>query len=276
MSSLISPKSLHQNFNNPDLIVLDVSPTATINGQRDDVSQQTIPGARYVNIKKSFVNADGEFPNTVPSSAQFEMECQRLGINSTSHIVVFDDLGIYTSPRMWWLFKWMGHENVAVLDGGLPAWMAEGFEVVDRKEEQYELGNFKSNLQPGLVKTYDDVLENVSSPSFQVIDARSAGRFNGTAPEPRKHLKSGHIPNSANLPYQEVLEDGIMKSAEALQQLFDEKCDDSKELVFSCGSGLTACIIMLAAEQTDHKSKWLFDGSWTEWAERQQLIEPEE
>lgn len=175
------------------------------------------------------------------------------------------------------MFKAMGHDNVAVLNGGLPEWVNLGFPTAPlNKEETYPAGDFKANLRQELVKSYEDVVANLSTESFTIVDARSEGRFNGTAPEPRKQLKSGHIAGSVNIPYGDVLENGKFRSVEELKALFENKGTDDKELVYSCGSGLTACIIMLAGELAHQNNKAIYDGSWTEWAELQHLKVEEE
>lgn len=266
MNELVSVEWLHQNLNHPGLIVLDAN-LAT------ESTSQTLPNARYFDLKGKFSDKKSPLPNTLPSEEQFEWEAQKLGINQSSEIVVFDNRGIYSSTRVWWLFKTMGHEKVSVLNGGFPEWLNKGFPTENREIKTYESGNFKANFQKELIKSYEEVVENIQQETFTIIDARSEGRFQGTEPEPRKHLKSGHIPNSVNIPFASVLEDGKFKSEVELQELFESKEIDNKELVFSCGSGLTACIVMFASELVKPKGKFLFDGSWTEWAERQGLRE---
>lgn len=271
MKEIVSVAWLNQNQNDDNLIILDSSLKSTVDGSSSAYENSAIKGARYFDLKNNFSDTNSQFPNTIPSAEQFESECQKLGINNTSKIVVYDNKGIYASPRVWWLFKAMGHQEVYVLDGGLPEWVKEGHETVPKENRDYELGNFKSSFQKHYVKSYKDILDNVATNSFCVIDARSSGRFLGTEKEPRKHLQSGHIPNSANIPYQEVLKDGKFKSLDELKNIFANKCDDKKDLVFSCGSGLTACIIMLACYMTYKQDSFIYDGSWTEWAELQNL-----
>lgn len=270
---IVSAEWLNNNLTKEKLVILDASPTSTAKTKASSLGELCIPNARIFNIKERFTNKAGAFPNTVPTPAQFEQECQVLGINADTEIVVYDNLGIYTSPRVWWLFKVMGHQNIRVLDGGLVEWLNKGFETVKKSDlkQTYPIGNFKSNFQEAYVISYEDVLENSDTDAFLVVDARSEGRFNGTAAEPRKHLQSGHIPGSINIPYKSLLEDGKFKSTLELSALFEEKVPNEKELVFSCGSGLTACIVMLASEMAFKESKYLFDGSWTEYAERQNL-----
>lgn len=272
MKPIVSAEWLSQNINNPDLILLDASPESTIDGRKSEFHSRTIPGARMIDLEKDFSDTSSPLPHVLPSASQFETESRKLGINSNAKIVVFDNLGIYTSPRFWWMFKVMGHEEVYVLDGGIPAWVAKGNELVDKIQVNYPPGNFKARFQKDYLVSYEDVLRNATDPSFTIVDARTEGRFNGTSPEPRKHLKSGSILHSVNIPFGEVLENGKYKSENELRKIFESTCGNSQNLVFSCGSGLTACIIMLASEISFKESKKVYDGSWTEWAELQDLI----
>lgn len=263
MENLVSIKWLKDNYYDSDLVLLDCSLNV------DVTSHKSIPGSQYFDIKKAFSDRTSAFPNAIPTADQFENECQKLGIDRTSKIVVFDHKGIYSSPRAWWLFKTMGHESVAVLDGGLPAWIKAGHETEILNSSDRN-GNFEAKLSAPNVKSFEDVLDNIKTKSFLLVDARSQGRFEGVAPEPRKTLKSGHIPNSKNMPFTSLLTDGKLRPKNELQQIF-KALDDDREFVFSCGSGITACILALASEVSGHPCRSIFDGSWTEWAERNGL-----
>ena len=262
-SAIVSSKWLSDNFDNPDLVVLDAS-------QSNDKSKSNrvqITGARPFDIKDTFSDKSSSFPNTFPSKKQFEESCQELGISSSSKIIVFDSLGVYSSPRVWWMFKAMGHIDIAVLDGGLPEWFAKGFETEPILERKYSPGNFKATFQSEMIRSIDFVKENLDTNESLIIDARSADRFNSLVPEPRADLRSGNIPNSINIPFQNTLENGKFKSVEKLTRLFKENKSENKSLVFSCGSGITACIVLLAAELVFEGNKAIYDGSWTEWAQ---------
>ncbi len=269
MKALVSVDQLRQNLNDKDLVLLDASPESTAFGKTSSLQSKTIPQARPFDLKGVFSDLTSQFPNMLPSPQQFEQACQKLGINKTSKIVVFDNLGIYSSPRVWWMFKVMGHNKVSVLNGGLTEWIEHDFPVEDEGIKEYNRGDFKADLQKRFVISYEKVLQNIDSKSFTIVDARSQGRFKGTEKEPREHLQSGHIPGSINIPYQDVLQNGKYKSEAELKAIFSNKAVDSEKLVFSCGSGLTACIVMLASEVAYQSSPYLYDGSWTEWAERQ-------
>ncbi len=273
MTEIVSVEWLNQNINEENLIILDASLKSTADGLTTDLYQKTIPKSRYFDIKNSFSDKKSSFPNTFPTTKKFELECRKLGVNSESKIVVFDDLGIYSSPRVWWMFKVMGHRNVFVLNGGLPEWTKKGFKTVERQCHDFKIGDFKVLPQKQFILNYQNIVSNTIKKSFLIVDARSNGRFNGTEKEPRNYLKSGHIPNSINIPYSEVLENGKFKSKKELKKIFEKQCNEINDLVFSCGSGLTACIVMMASEIGYVNSKRIYDGSWTEWAELQNLKE---
>ena len=262
MENVITISWLANHLDNPDLVILDAS-HAAVGGQKPPYPDVRIKGARRFDIDY-FSNQESSLPHMLAPADVFDKKVRALGINQDSHLVIYDNLGIYSSPRAWWMFKIMGHQKVSVLDGGLPQWIGEGHEVEKVELATYEAGDFEGTLQPEMVKSMEEVKENLGARAFQLIDARSSGRFEGTAPEPRPQLKSGHIPNSINIPFQEVLENGRYKTTEELKRLFGPH--ENKPLVFSCGSGLTACIVMLAAELISDGEKAVYDGSWTEWA----------
>jgi thiosulfate/3-mercaptopyruvate sulfurtransferase len=260
---IVSIPWLFNHLEDPDLIVLDASPKT----EKPDFENIGIKGARKFDLQNEFRDTSSELPNTLPGPEQFQNSCRKLGINNSSKIVVYDNLGIYLSPRVWWMFKAMGHQNIAVLDGGLPEWISRGYETVQQEENNITRGNFEAKFHPEMVKDYDFVLSNVNLKESVLIDARSAGRFKGIAPEPREGLQSGNIPGSLNLPYTDVLKYGKFKSREDLSEIFNNLMINKKPLVFSCGSGITACIILLASELVLKNEKSIYDGSWTEWAQ---------
>ena len=271
MNEIVSVDWLNQHVKDENLIVLDASFPKARGKESSELDNISIPGARFFDLKGNFSDTSSSFPNTMPSEEQFERECKKLGINQDSTLIVFDNKGIYSSPRIWWMFKVMGHNKVAVLDGGLPEWIKKGFSTCRREIKIYELGNFKASFNARFVKRYEDILNNLISNTFTVVDARSEGRFNGTEKEPRASIKSGNIPNSINIPFMDVLENGKFKSTPELKKIFNAKCPTSKDLIFTCGSGITACIILLASELAYKKNLYVYDGSWTEWAEKQNL-----
>jgi len=272
MENTITAEWLYQNKQNKNVIILDTTMVSKMNTSFSNYQQNTISGSLWFDLKSNFSDTTSSYPNTFPSESKFTSKCQKLGINKDSIIITFDNLGIYTSARVWWMFKVMGHKNVAVLDGGLPAWIDAGFEIGEMDITMRKSGNFEADLKPSSVKTYKEIQNNLSTESFLLVDARSEGRFLGTAEEPRKHLQSGHIEGAINIPFQSVLENGKFKSKGELQAMLTKKITVDKELVFSCGSGVTACIVLLAYDLAFGVRGGVYDGSWTEWAERQGLV----
>ena len=267
--SLVDCHWLKEHLYNPNLKILDSSPQSNVSGLESEYKGKYIKGAIPFDIKGQFSDKNSAIPNTLLPADEFEESVRSLGINEDDDIMVYDNLGIYTSPRVWWMFKVMGHKNIAVLDGGLPEWIKCGYETVSDLSSNFSVGNFKAIFNKDLVKSSIDIIENLRSNDALVLDARSKGRFDGSAPEPREGLSSGHIPNSASLPFKEVLHEGKMKSKEELKKIFQSKNVSDAPLVFSCGSGLTACITYLAAEIALKNEKAVYDGSWTEWAQIQ-------
>ena len=263
---VVSVEWLFENLNHPDLIILD----ATIKKVTDSElgighSILGIPGARFIDIKNKFSNKKSTLPNMLLSPADFALACNNLGIKNSSKIVVYDQLGIYSSPRVWWMFKTMGHDQVAVLDGGLPEWIRAGKPLGELDENYIPTALFEAGLRNENVVDANQVKQAIDDSNTLILDARSKGRFNGTEPEPRAGLKGGHIPSSCSLPYAEVLDDGKFKSEKELQELFTAFASGNKKLIFTCGSGITACIIMMAAAIAGYNNSAVYDGSWSEW-----------
>ena len=180
---------------------------------------------------------------------------------------MYDNLGVYSSPRVWWMFTVMGHKNIAVLNGGLPEWKKNNFACEIKKSYKLKLGVFKARLDYKLIKNFQEILENINTKNEVVIDARSTTRFNGIVPESRKNLKNGHIPNSLNLPFTEVIKNRRIKTEEELNQKFYKINPNNKPIIFTCGSGVTACILFLATKIIGYKNLSVFDGSWAEWGQ---------
>ncbi|TXE15109.1 hypothetical protein FUA26_00970 [Seonamhaeicola algicola] len=258
---VVSVTWLKNNLNATNLVVLDGTIAKVFNAD-----SQQIPKARFFNIKETFSNVNAPFPSTFPSQTQFQTEAQNLGINNDSAIVVYDDKGIYSSARVWWLFKAFGYNNVAVLDGGLPAWLKHNFQTENAKLYTGEKGNFIANLQSECMMFFNDVKQASNNKTHTIIDARSSGRFSGKDPEPREGLRSGTIPNSVNLPFTNLLKNGALKEEETIAKAFSNVIKSKNEpVIFSCGSGITACVLALGAEISGYKNLAVYDGSWTEW-----------
>ena len=263
-SPIVSVEWLNQNLEASNLIILDASIKKVTSDDIQQTSKQ-IPSTRYFDIKHRFSNTAAPFPNTVSSQKQFINESRYLGINNASAIVVYDDKGIYSSARAWYLFKAFGFNNIAVLDGGLPDWEKARFKTEDKTEREFSLGDFIGIYNPDYFKFFNDIISISNNPDCLILDARSSDRFNGLVDEPRKGLRSGHIPNSLSLPFGSLLNGNCLKPKEELKSIFQELNAVNKKLVFSCGSGITACILALAANVLDNDNISVYDGSWTEY-----------
>jgi thiosulfate/3-mercaptopyruvate sulfurtransferase len=265
-SPLVSVDWLFGHLEEEKLIVLDCSiPKVTAKEVVKIETKEQIKGALFFNIKYVFSDKNAPIPNTVLAPIEFESKAQNLAIHQDSIIIVYDDLGIYSSPRVWWMFKLMGFKNVLVLNGGFPAWKAKNYPVEKPNKNSLPKGNFKAQFQSEKLKFTKDILSAVKNKNFLITDARSKGRFNATEAEPRAEIKRGHIPNSVSLPYSEVVENGFMKSRENLSRIYKNINPDNKDFIFSCGSGITASVLALGAEISGYTNHAVYDGSWTEW-----------
>ncbi|MEE9348527.1 MAG: sulfurtransferase [Flavobacteriaceae bacterium] len=265
MNPLVSTQWLLKHLNDPNLIILDATQKKNKDGKIEIFENQFIKNARIFDIKNEFSDTNNPFPNAFPHVDAFEKSCQEIGINTRSIIVVYDKLGIFSSPRVWWLFKTMGHQNIAILNGGLPEWIANGYTTVNIPKQTFEKGNLKATFKSEHVQFFKDIKENCTSNNTLVVDVRASNRFLSIVPEKRKNLRSGQIPGSINLPYKQVLEDGKFKAISKLKEQF-KFIETDKPLIFSCGSGITACIVYLACSMVMDNKIAVYDGSWTEWA----------
>ena len=267
MNPLVSVSWLSQNLNAPNLVVLDVSLESNIANIKVEFPGIQIKGARYFNLKRNFSDLESRLPNTLPNPKYFSLACRNLGINNNSTIVVYDNIGVYASPRVWWMFKSMGHKNIAVLDGGLPSWKNKNYPTESIQNRVQPEGDFKVKFNPNLLKKAFQIKENITSKEAILVDARSNRRFCGLIPETRENLKSGHIPNAINLPFLEVLKDGKFLSTNEISAIFKKLKIDKRPKIFTCGSGLTACILILASTLISEDKHFLYDGSWSEWGQ---------
>ena len=263
-SPIVSVEWLNQNIEAANLIILDENKKKVTSNSLEQTNKQ-IPCTRFFDIKNSFSDTSSEFPNTVPLVEQFNKEAKRLGINNDSAIVVYDDKGIYSSARAWYLFNAFGYKNIAVLDGGLPEWEKAGFQVVDKFDIEFKIGDFEGVYNPNYFKFFEDIESISNNTDCLILDARSNNRFEGLVEEPRKGLRSGNIPNSVNLPFSSLLNGNCLKPKNELEVIFKDLNASKMKMVFSCGSGITACILALAANVINNEDISLYDGSWTEY-----------
>jgi thiosulfate/3-mercaptopyruvate sulfurtransferase len=265
MSALVSCDWLNAHVNLPNLVILDATIPSITSQEPSALANVRIPGARFFDLRDVFSDQASDLPAMMPSEESFAAAARALGINQDSQVVVYDNRGIYSSARVWWMLRAMGHAHVAVLDGGLPEWNKLGLPTEPINEVKYPKGDFDAHFKESCVATLSDVKTEINNHQMKVIDARSERRFNGTAPEPRQGLRSGSIPNSINLPFAHVLHDGKMRPKDELQSIFEQLGISDEQLIFSCGSGVTACIILLAAQLAGFDRCAVYDGSWAEW-----------
>jgi len=263
---LVEAKWLKDHLGSSNLIIINATmPKAVATTTDFKPNEVQIPNAIFLDIKGAFSLDGATYPNTMISEDAFNEAAAVLGINNDSAIVVYDDHGIYSSARAWWMFRSMGHENVAVLNGGLKNWQTLGFPTENKSNTPVQKGNFKGTYNNAFFKNHLEVLDNISSAEKLVVDARANERFKGLADEPRKGLRSGHIPNSVSLPYTDLLKNDQMLEENALKTIFKDRLPGNKNLIFSCGSGITACVLALGAEIAGYRNASVYDGSWTEW-----------
>ena len=269
---LVDVEWLKEHLEIDNLIVLNATlPKAVAENTSKNLPAKRIPGARFFDIKNIFSDTSATFPNTWPGEGAFIEAAQKLGINNNSAIVVYDDHGIYSSARAWWMFKAMGHDQIAVLNGGLKAWQDAGYRLEAKFKNNFKKGNFEGVYINEFFKDSHDVLQLLDHESELIVDARAADRFQGLVKEPREGLRSGHIPGSLNLTYTDLLHNGKMLKPLELKEKLRSKIPENKNLIFSCGSGITACILALAAEQSGYQNLSVYDGSWTEWGSISEL-----
>lgn len=265
--TLVSTEWLAAHLEDPDLRVLDASYylPAMNRDAKAEYDAAHIPGARFFDID-DVSDQRSDLPHMVPPVEKFMSRMRSMGVGDGHQVVVYDGAGIFSAPRVWWLFRLMGQMDVAVLDGGLPKWQAEGRPVEDMPPVVRDR-HMTVRRQNHLVKDVTQVSAASKLADTTILDARSAARFAGEADEPRAGLRKGHIPGSVNLPFPEVLnENGTMKDPDALTAIFEGAGIDGKRpVITTCGSGVTAAILSLALERTGHRNHALYDGSWAEW-----------
>jgi thiosulfate/3-mercaptopyruvate sulfurtransferase len=227
-----------------------------------------IPGAQFFDID-AVVDAASDLPHMLPSPAVFAASVAALGIGTESVVVVYDQRGIFSAARLWWMFQVFGHDSVHVLDGGLPAWEAAGGAVESGPAARVPGAIFSPRFRPELVRGLDDMKRNLETGAELVLDARAAGRFNATVPEPRPGMRGGHVPGAVSLPFTDLLRDGHMLPALELREKFlAAGVGAETKVVTSCGSGVTAAVLTLGLTLAGFAPGALYDGSWSEWGGR--------
>ncbi len=265
--TLVSTQWLAAHLKDPDLRVLDAS-WYLPGSKRDPFAEYQrahIPGARFFDLD-DVSDHRSDLPHMVPPVEKFMSRMRSMGVGDGHQIVVYDGSGLFSAPRVWWLFKLMGQMDIAVLDGGFPKWQAEGYPVEDLPPILRDR-HMMVRRQNHMVKDVTQVSAASKLGESEIVDARSPGRFYGTDPEPRPGLRAGHIPGSKNVFYKDLLKaDDTMKSPDEMRQVFVEAgVDLDKPVITSCGSGVTAAILSLGLTRMGKTDHSLYDGSWTEW-----------
>ena len=269
--ALVSTEWLAGHLDAPDVHVVDGSWYLPAMGRnaKAEYAEAHIPGAVYFDIDE-IADTENPLPHMLPSPEKFSSRVRKLGLGDGVRIVVYDGMGLFSAARVWWMFRYFGHEDVAVLDGGLPKWVAE-----DRPLESLEPmprdRHFTARVNGLLVRDFDQVKANIESGREQVLDARSPGRYAGSEPEPRAELRGGRIPGSVNLPYGDLVdpERGTMLPADELRRKYEASgIDLGRPVITTCGSGVTASALTLGLYLLGHRDVAVYDGSWTEWGGR--------
>ena len=265
--TLVSAGWLAERLGDPGVRVLDGTWFMPSEGRdaRAEHERVRIPGALFFDID-DISDARSDLPHMAPPEEKFAARVRALGVGDGRQVVVYDTHGLFSAARVWWLFRLMGHDAVAVLDGGLPAWLAAGNPAESGPAPAQER-HMVARLRPELVCDVTEVAQASKTREREILDARSPGRFRGDEPEPRPGLRSGHIPGSRNVHFRDLLEpDGTMKDPDALRAVFAQAgVDLGKPAITTCGSGVTAAIVSLALERIGKRDHALYDGSWAEW-----------
>ncbi|MFY3769518.1 3-mercaptopyruvate sulfurtransferase [Providencia manganoxydans] len=265
----VTPKWLHDHLSDPNLIVLDASsppPTAPYDC-RQRWRKEHIPTAQFFN-QDEVADTSIDLPHMLPDADTFNHAVSNMGIGNDSQVIIYAQNNLFSAPRAWWTFTTMGHKNVKILAGGIEAWKAAGFATESGEVTPPPAQNYTANRHDANVLNQTQVLELVKQGQVQIIDARAAARFLAQAPEPRPGLRMGHIPNSKNMPWDLLVENGEFKSPEQLKALFTEQgIDIHAPSVTTCGSGMTAAVVLMALTLLGNTHVRLYDGSWAEWGQ---------
>lgn len=267
---LVSTAWLAEHLKDPDLRIVDATysvPGMGREAQAEFAKQHAIPGAVIFGID-DISDKSNPLPHMLPTPEVFAKKVGNLGLGSRNRIVVYDNTSMIGAPRVWWMFRVFGHDNIAILDGGLAKWVKENHPLMDKHATPIAQ-NFKSQFKPDLVRDKKFMISNLKNKAAQVLDARAAGRFNGSLPELRPGMPSGHIPGSLNLPFGEIMDTqtGTFLPPEQIKAHFAKAgVELDKPIVTSCGSGVTACVLAVGLHLLGRADVPIYDGSWSEWA----------
>ncbi len=269
---LKSTEWLAGKLDDDKVVVVDGSYYLTTENRnaKEEYLKAHIPGAVFFDIN-AIADKETELPHMLPGPDQFGAALSALGISEKDTIVVYDGKGLYSAPRVWWTLRIFGAKEVFILDGGMPAWKAEG-RPTEAGEVKRAPRTFKAEMDTGAVAMVSDVQMALNNEDVQVVDARSAGRFTGAEPEPRKGLRGGHMPGALNVPFAGIIENGRLAAPEKITAAFAKGgVDTDKPIIASCGSGVTAVLLALGLDAIGKKMPRVYDGSWTEWSSRADL-----
>ncbi|WP_449410556.1 3-mercaptopyruvate sulfurtransferase [Methylobacterium komagatae] len=273
---LVTPAWLYERLSAPDIIVLDASWYLPAAGRDPEAEYRAahIPGAIRFDLD-AMSDTESSLPHMMPRPEVFASRMRALGIGDGQQVVIYDGMGLFSAPRVWWMLKTFGMRDALVLDGGLPAWLAAGYPTEEGETQPRERRHFTARLDNGAVADAGDIARALETGSAQVVDARSGPRFRGEEAEPRPGVRPGHMPGAKNLHYASLQREGRMKSPEELAEVFTAAgVDPRRPVLTTCGSGVTAAIISLALETMGHPARGLYDGSWSEWgADPQRPVE---
>jgi thiosulfate/3-mercaptopyruvate sulfurtransferase len=265
---IVETSWLAERLDAPDLVVVDGSlhlPTTGRDAKAEYLAGH-IPGALFFDMD-DIADEQNPLPHMLPSPVKFASRMKKMGIGDGMRVIAYDSEGLYSAARVWWMFRTMGHDDVAVLNGGLKKWKAEGRPIEDGQPPRRTERHFTPRFHAELVRDAAEVKALIGSKAVQIVDARAAGRFEGRDPDPRPGLRTGHIPSSRNVPFATLLNaDGTLKAPAELRAIFGQAgVDAAKPVVTTCGSGVTAGVVALALAMLGRADAAVYDGSWVEW-----------